>query len=266
MKPTEHLLLALPASENYPGIVDYAIQMADKLSATITVALIYTCNEELVGRVARSQVALQAQKQAAKNQFGQLRTQLQQFGLDYKLVSIDGPFGNALLVASHSYHPDLIISVADQNLALKQIMEQVPNHLLLVPHNYRYRPIRMMGLAYNPKSLPNPQLINFISQFAKNNQATVEVIEFGQECLAKSPFSQRANAELDYLFRNITHRFYLDESQKQLADCISHYTQGHKVDIFMISGRPTRTFLTSELRRPLEPLVLQSNIPIMILK
>jgi len=131
------------------------------------------------------------------------------------------------------------ITVADQNLALKQIMEQIPNHLLLLPHNYRYRPIRLMGLAYNTKYLPNPQLITFISQFAKNNQATVEVFEFREECVAKSLYSQRANAELDYLFRNITHRFYLDNCQKQLANCISHYTQGHKVDMVMISGRPT---------------------------
>jgi hypothetical protein len=266
MKLTEHLLLALPASGNYPGVVDYAIQLTQKLSAKITVALIYTCNEELVGQVAQNQKAFEAQKKEAKEQFQQLRARFQQMSLDYRLVSIDGPFSNAVVVASHSYHPDVIITVPDRQIALNQLIWQVPNHLLLVPSNYHYCPIRLVALAHNPKAFPNPQLIDFISQFVKNNQATLEVIEFGQECLIESPFSLRANAELDYLFRNTAHRFYLEECQNELAGCISRYIHDHKVDVVMISSRSSRYFNSEDQNQPIVDTVLQCDIPIMILK
>ncbi|MGD1889257.1 MAG: universal stress protein [Cyclobacteriaceae bacterium] len=266
MKSIEHLLLAVPASGNYANSTSYAIRLAKKLSAKITVALVYTCNEELVGQIVQSQNALQSQKQAAKTQFRQLGTQLQEANLDYKLVSIDGPFSNALVVASHSYHPDLIITIADQNLELKQVIQQVPNHLLLIPSHYNYRPIRLVGLAHNPQLLPDPQLMNFISQFANEINTTVEVIEFGQECTTESPFSRRANAELDYLFRNITHRFYLEECQHELTECISHYTDNHKVDMIMISGRNTQAFPAMGQYQPLIDVITESNVPVMILK
>lgn len=266
MKTIENLLVTVPASPAYQSTVVYAIELAKELRAALTIALVYTCNNELAGQKVQDKSALHEQKNFVKDNFRRWRRKLEEESLEFKLASIDGPLVDAMFVASLTYHPDLVISTADPNLPITDMKQRVSCHLLLIPPSFHYRDIRLVALAHDPNTLPEPKLISFIGQLASDSHATVEVVQFEPECDPASPLSLRANAELDYLFRNVAHRFYLNDCHKDLAECISQYVHGHSADMIVLAESLAFPHHLLPLTESVIDVILNSEIPVMVLK
>lgn len=266
MKTIENLLVTVPASPAYQSTVAYAIAIAKELRVELTIALVYTCNNELIGQKVVDESTLFKQKNFAKENFRKWRRELEKESLEFKLVSIDGPLVDAMFVATLTYHPDLVISTADPSLPIIDMKQRVSCHLLLVPPSFHYRDIQLVALAHDPNTLPNPKLIHFIGQLVSSSKATLEVVEFEPECDPTSPLSLRANAELDYLFRDIAHRFYLNDCHKDLAECISQYVHGHSADMIVLAESLAFPHHLLPLTEPMTDVILSSEIPVMVLK
>ena len=269
MDTIRNLLVAVPASAVYQPTVEYAIPMAQDLHVRLTIALVYTCNLALKGEKAQDMKGLVRQKEYVRESFEQWRATLQEAALEFRLVSVDGPLCEAILALAPTYQPDLIISAADPDLPLPHLIQTIPHHLLLVPLSARYSHIRHLRLAYDATPLPSPEPVHFINQLAKAYGANVEVVEVVEPDRAKVPLfpsTLRANIELDFLFKDVAHRFHFASGGGDPIESIEHYTQQYPTDILVMLAYRQLPFQVPSADRHTVSAAKHTSIPLLILK
>ncbi|WPP49791.1 universal stress protein [Catalinimonas niigatensis] len=266
MEIIKNIFVVVPASAEYQPTIQYAIRMAQDLDARLIIALVYTCNVELEGKEPQDEVSLSHQKEYVKETFEQLKAkQLAHTSLDYKLVSVDGPFWKAILAAAPTYHPDLIITTAIQRLPLQELILQIPYHLLLVPIQTKYKPIHHLGLAFDANLIQNIEPVLFVSQLAKTYRADIEVLEFGHVNAVLSISSNRANVELDFLLKDVVHRFHLGDSEKAVVENIEHYIEEHPTDMLVMLACP-QVLAYNEKEKNTVKIATNASVPVLVLK
>nr|WKN34601.1 universal stress protein [Tunicatimonas sp. TK19036] len=267
MDSFKNILVAVPASETYQPTIQYAMRMAQDLQIKLTIVLVYTSNHELQGEEPEDKAALVCQKKYVQKCFGQLRMkQLANTSLGYRMVSIDGPLCEAMGATAPVYRPDLIISAADASLPLQQLVRTVSIPLLLVPLQIKYHSIRHIGLAYDTATLPPSETMSFVRRLAKVYRADVEVVEVDQDRRWISPFTKRANVELDFLLKDVAHRFHHAYSQDDAVESIEHYTQQYSPDVLVMLARRQLPFQDSPADRHTIKMAKQATRPVLILK
>ncbi|MEQ9442995.1 MAG: universal stress protein [Cyclobacteriaceae bacterium] len=233
MNHIQNILVAVPASIAYQQVVHYAIQMAQDLQAKLTIALIYTSNLELRGEEPKDRLTLARQKAYVQKSFEELRSHhLADASLEYRMVSIDGPLCDAILATASVYHPDLIVTAAEPHVPLQLLEQFIPYPLLLVPLGVTYHPVKHIGVAYDATARPRHEPIHFVSQLAQAYGADVEMVNFEEE---ETPlYTNRAKVELDFMLKDVAHRFHHACSDRNPVENIDLYTKKHPVDLLVV--------------------------------
>lgn len=262
MKPVKNILVAVPASARYQSVVQYAVGMAHDLYTKLTIALTYSRTPVMAG----DDDETTRQREYVRTSFEELHEQMvQDTTVAYQLISLDGPLDQAILAAGPTYRPDLVITAADEQLPLVDLVQQVPYHLLLVPLTATYQTIKRVGLAYDTKLLPCPQPVEFADQFAEAYGANVEVVEFGTAKALASPESNRNNEALEALLADITHRFHFTLGEGT-ADDIKHYVDHYHPQVLVVLARRHLPYDVSPLERHTVTVAKVSPVPILVLK
>ncbi len=263
MKAIHNILVAVPAAANYQSVVQYAVKMAHELSAKLTVAFIY---ESLLVDTEVHPIHSSAEREQVRSGFEELKQRmLPESPVDYRLVSLDGPLSDAILAAGPTYHPDLVVTPADDSLPLPDIVQKIPYHLLLVPTEVQYHSLKRIALAYDASLLKDVEPINFIGQLAEIYEATVEIVEFGDTKNLASIFTNRANAELGFLLKDTTYRFHLtigDGSVKGMEEYVRHHSPQVLV---VLARRHLPTDVKPEERHSVG-IARAAMVPILVLK
>lgn len=262
MNAINNILVAVPASPRYQPIVQYAIGMAHDLHATLTIALTY-CRGPAASKGTDETAH---QKAYVRTSFQQLRERLlRDTSVNYRSVSLDGPIDQAILAAGPTYHPDLVITAADEQLPLQDIVRRIPYHLLLVPLTATYCPVKRVGLAYDTAPLSEPEPINFVDQFAQSYGADVEVVEFGTAKGLTSRETNQNNVALTSLLADVTHRFHFTLGEGT-ADEMRHYVDHYHPHVLVVLARRQLPYGVSPLERHTVAVAQVSSVPLLVLR
>ncbi|MGB3779718.1 MAG: universal stress protein [Tunicatimonas sp.] len=263
MKAISNILVAVPASVRYQSVVQYAIGLAHDLRAKLTIALTYRRVPVTAGE---DDPETAHQKEYVSASFQQLRKQLfHDAHVSYQLITLDGPLGEAIQAACPTYHPDLVVTAADEQLPLHDLVQQVLSPLLLVPLTANYCAIKRVGLAYAASPLSRTEPIELIDQLAKSYGATVEVVAFGTAKKLASHATNRANVALESLLENVTHRFHFTLGEGT-ADDMKHYVDHYHPQVLVILARRQLPYDVSPLERHTVTVAKVSPVPVLVLK
>ena len=262
MKVINTILVAVPASPQYQSVVQYAIGMAQDVHAKLTIALVYTHISAMAGD--KDETA--HQKAYVQSSFQQLREQLlDDPAVDYRSISLDGPLDQAVLAAGPTYRSDLVISAADEQLPLPDLVQHVPYPLLLVPPATTYRPFKRIALAYDTVPLSTSEPIDFVDQLAQTYGADVEVVEFGTAKTLASPEVNRNNVALESLLADVTHRFHFTLGEGTV-DEMKHYVDRCHPHVLVVLARRQLPYNVSPLERHTVTVAKISSVPVLVLK
>ncbi len=263
MKTIEKILVAVPTDPEYRSVVRYAIGMAQDLRAQLTVVLTYNWVPAHLGD---SEVDAAYERACAKAGFEQFVAQTQQGTLpDYHLVSMDGPLCEAILAASPTYHPNLVITTTDQQHSLADLVQRIPDPLLLVPPGVPYRPIKRVGLAYDTTPGRRSDSVVFVDQLAQACGAEVEVLELGTANQLASQAANQANVALESLLESVTHRFHFSLGEGT-ADEMKHYVEEYHPHVLVVLARQQLPHDVDPRERHTVALAKVSPVPVLVLK
>lgn len=186
------------------------------------------------------------------------------------------PLLRSIIEVIHNEKPDLILLGADNNSDLDRglvaeniisIAKASPIRLLIVPSNYKYRPVKQALLPYNFNMLDDLDKLNSLRTAPQWKDLKLKVlnIDTNQRIIKLNEKFKEAEDKFQKLLKNFPHEIYYT-TDKNVINGINNFTKEH--DTQLIIALPGKySFLYTLTHKSIsEAIYRNAQQPVLILK